>query len=397
MNVHEYQAKEILSSFGVRIQRGKVAQNTAEALSVAKELTSETGTSWFVVKAQIHAGGRGKGGGVKLAKGIDKIEEVSGSILGMDLVTPQTPPEGKRVHQVLIAEDVYYPGDSEPEEYYISVLLNRATGRNMIMYSTEGGMDIETVAEETPHLIFTEDVDPSVGLMPFQSRRVAFNLGLSGNAFKEMVRFVSSLYTAYVKSDSSLFEINPVLKTSDGKILAVDAKVSIDDNALFRHKDYQELRDLREENPIEVEAKEVGLSYVALDGNVGCMVNGAGLAMATMDLIKQAGGDPANFLDVGGTADAARVETAFRLILKDPNVKAILVNIFGGIVRCDRVAQGIVDAYKNMGDAIQVPIIVRLQGTNADVAKELIDNSGLEVQSAVLFQEAADKVQEALR
>ena len=397
MNVHEYQAKEILSSFGVRIQRGKVAQNTAEALSVAKELTSETGTSWFVVKAQIHAGGRGKGGGVKLAKGIDKIEEVSGSILGMDLVTPQTPPEGKRVHQVLIAEDVYYPGDSEPEEYYISVLLNRATGRNMIMYSTEGGMDIETVAEETPHLIFTEDVDPSVGLMPFQARRVAFNLGLSGNAFKEMVRFVSSLYTAYVKSDSSLFEINPVLKTSDDKILAVDAKVSIDDNALFRHKDYQELRDLREENPIEVEAKEVGLSYVALDGNVGCMVNGAGLAMATMDLIKQAGGDPANFLDVGGTADAARVETAFRLILKDPNVKAILVNIFGGIVRCDRVAQGIVDAYKNMGDAIQVPIIVRLQGTNADVAKELIDNSGLEVKSAVLFQEAADKVQETLR
>jgi succinyl-CoA synthetase beta subunit len=397
MNVHEYQAKEILSSFGVRIQRGKVAQNTAEALSVAKELTSETGTSWFVVKAQIHAGGRGKGGGVKLAKGIDKIEEVSGSILGMDLVTPQTPPEGKRVHQVLIAEDVYYPGDSEPEEYYISVLLNRATGRNMIMYSTEGGMDIETVAEETPHLIFTEDVDPSVGLMPFQARRVAFNLGLSRNAFKEMVRFVSSLYTAYVKSDSSLFEINPVLKTSDDKILAVDAKVSIDDNALFRHKDYQELRDLREENPVEVEAKEVGLSYVALDGNVGCMVNGAGLAMATMDLIKQAGGDPANFLDVGGTADAARVETAFRLILKDPNVKAILVNIFGGIVRCDRVAQGIVDAYKNMGDAIQVPIIVRLQGTNADVAKELIDNSGLEVHSAVLFQEAADKVQEALR
>jgi succinyl-CoA synthetase beta subunit len=397
MNVHEYQAKEILSSFGVRIQRGKVAQNTAEALSVAKELTSETGTSWFVVKAQIHAGGRGKGGGVKLAKGIDKIEEVSGSILGMDLVTPQTPPEGKRVHQVLIAEDVYYPGDSEPEEYYISVLLNRATGRNMIMYSTEGGMDIETVAEETPHLIFNEDVDPSVGLMPFQARRVAFNLGLSGNAFKEMVRFVSSLYTAYVKSDSSLFEINPVLKTSDDKILAVDAKVSIDDNALFRHKDYQELRDLREENPVEVEAKEVGLSYVALDGNVGCMVNGAGLAMATMDLIKQAGGDPANFLDVGGTADAARVETAFRLILKDPNVKAILVNIFGGIVRCDRVAQGIVDAYKNMGDAIQVPIIVRLQGTNADVAKELIDNSGLEVKSAVLFQEAADKVQETLR
>ena len=397
MNVHEYQAKEILSSFGVRIQRGKVAQTTAEAVTAAEVLSKETGTSWFVVKAQIHAGGRGKGGGVKLAKGIDKVEEVVESILGMDLVTPQTPPEGKRVHQVLIAEDVYYPGDVEPEEYYMSVLLNRSTGRNMIMYSTEGGMDIETVAEETPHLIFTEDVDPAVGLMPFQARRVAFNLGLSGNGFKEMVRFVTALYTAYVQSDSSLFEINPVLKTSDDKILAVDAKVSLDDNALFRHKDYQVLRDLREENPVEVEAKEVGLNYVALDGNVGCMVNGAGLAMATMDLIKQAGGEPANFLDVGGTADAARVETAFRLILKDPKVKAILVNIFGGIVRCDRVAQGIVDAYKNMGDTIQVPIIVRLQGTNADIAKELIDNSGLAVHSAVLFQEAADKVQEVLR
>ena len=397
MNVHEYQAKEILSSFGLRIQRGKVAQNTKDALTAAEALSEETGASWFVIKAQIHAGGRGKGGGVKLAKGIDKVEEVAGSILGMDLVTPQTPPEGKRVHQVLIAEDVYYPGDSEPEEYYMSVLLNRSTGRNMIMYSTEGGVDIETVAEETPHLIFTEDVDPAVGLMPFQARRVAFNLGLSGNGFKEMVRFVSALYTAYVQSDSSLFEINPVLKTSDDKILAVDAKVSLDENALFRHKDYQALRDLREENPVEVEAKEVGLNYVALDGNVGCMVNGAGLAMATMDLIKHAGGEPANFLDVGGTADAARVETAFRLILKDPKVKAILVNIFGGIVRCDRVAQGIVDAYKNMGDSIQVPIIVRLQGTNADIAKALIDNSGLAVHSAVLFQEAADKVQEVLR
>ena len=397
MNVHEYQAKEILSSFGVRIQRGKVAHTAKNALTVAQELSEETGTSWFVVKAQIHAGGRGKGGGVKLVKGIDKVEEVVDSILGMDLVTPQTPPEGKRVHQVLIAEDVYYPGASEPEEYYMSVLLNRSTGRNMIMYSTEGGVDIETVAEETPHLIFTEDIDPAVGLMPFQARRVAFNLGLSGNAFKEMTRFVTALYSAYVQSDSSLFEINPVLKTSDDKILAVDAKVSLDDNALFRHKDYQELRDVREENPVEVEAKEVGLNYVALDGNVGCMVNGAGLAMATMDLIKQAGGEPANFLDVGGTADAARVETAFRLILKDPKVKAILVNIFGGIVRCDRVAQGIVDAYKNMGDSIQVPIIVRLQGTNADIAKELIDNSGLAVHTAVLFQEAADKVQEVLR
>ena len=334
---------------------------------------------------------------MKLAKGIDKVEDVVDSILGMDLVTPQTPPGGKRVHQVLIAEDVYYPGASESEEYYMSVLLNRSTGRNMIMYSTEGGVDIETVAEETPHLIFTEDIDPAVGFMPFQARRVAFNLGLSGNAFKEMTRFVTALYSAYVHSDSSLFEINPVLKTSDDKILAVDAKVSLDDNALFRHKDYQELRDVKEENPVEVEAKEVGLNYVALDGNVGCMVNGAGLAMATMDLIKQAGGEPANFLDVGGTADAARVETAFRLILKDPKVKAILVNIFGGIVRCDRVAQGIVDACKNMGDSIQVPIIVRLQGTNVDIAKEMIDNSGLAVHTAVLFQEAADKVQEVLR
>jgi succinyl-CoA synthetase beta subunit len=396
MNLHEYQGKEILASFGVAIQKGIVAQSAEEAVSAAKALTEETGTGWHVIKAQIHAGGRGKGGGVKLAKNLDEVSSLADQIIGMHLVTPQTPPEGKPVHQVLVCEDVYYPGESETSEFYISVLLNRATGRNMIMYSTEGGMDIETVAEETPHLIFTEEIDPAVGMMPFQARKVAFNLGLSGQAFKEMTKFITALYTAYVNSDSSLFEINPVLKTSDNKILAVDAKVSIDDNALFRHKDYLALRDIREENPIEVEAGEVGLNYVDLDGNVGCMVNGAGLAMATMDLIKQAGGDPANFLDVGGTADAARVETAFRLILKDPNVKAILVNIFGGIVRCDRVAQGIVDAYKNLGDAINVPIIVRLQGTNADIAKELIDSSGLNVLSATAFQEAADKVQEAI-
>ena len=302
----------------------------------------------------------------------------------------------KKVNQVLIAEDVYYPGASEPSEYYMSVLLNRASGKNMIMYSTEGGMDIEAVAEATPHLIFTEEVDPALGLLPFQARKIAFNLGLSGAAFKDMTKFVSALYKAYMGSDASLFEINPVLKTSDDKIIAVDAKVTLDDNGLFRHKELEALRDLSEENPVEVEAREVGLNYVDLDGNVGCMVNGAGLAMATMDLIKQAGGDPANFLDVGGTADAARVETAFRLILKDPDVKAILINIFGGIVRCDRVAQGIVDAYKNLGDAIQVPIIVRLQGTNADIAKELIDSSGLNVLSATAFQEAADKVQEAI-
>ena len=395
MNLHEYQGKDILSGFGVRVQRGIVAQTAEEAVTAAKQLTEDTGTSWYVVKAQVHAGGRGKGGGVKLAKSIDEVATISDQIIGMNLITPQTSAEGKKVHQVLIAEDVYYPGESETEEYYMSVLLNRSTGRNMIMYSTEGGMDIETVAEETPHLIFTEEIDPAVGLLPFQARRVAFNLGLSGLAFKEMVKFVMSLYTAYIKSDSSLFEINPVLKTSDNKIMAVDAKVTIDDNALFRHKDYQALRDIREENPIEVEASALGLNYVDLDGNVGCMVNGAGLAMATMDLIKQAGGEPANFLDVGGTADAARVEAAFRIILKDPNVKAILINIFGGIVRCDRVAQGVIDAYKNMG-TIEVPIIVRLQGTNADIAKELIDSSGLDVQSAVQFQEAADKVQAVL-
>lgn len=395
MNLHEYQGKEILNSFGVEIQRGIVAHSPEEAVTAAKKLTEDTGTGWHVIKAQVHAGGRGKGGGVKLAKNLDEVRQIADDIIGMDLVTPQTSAEGKRVHQVLVTEDVYYPGDSEPEEFYMSVLLNRATSRNMIMYSTEGGMDIETVAEETPHLIFHEEIDPATGFLPFQARKVAFNLGLSGKAFKEMTKFVTALVTAYEKSDSALFEINPVLKTSDERIIAVDAKVTLDGNALYRHKDYMEMRDKREENPVEVEAGEVGLNYVDLDGNVGCMVNGAGLAMATMDLIKQAGGEPANFLDVGGTADAERVEAAFKLILKDPAVKAILVNIFGGIVRCDRVAQGIVDAYKNMGN-ISVPIIVRLQGTNADIAKELIDSSGLDVQSAIEFQEAADKVQAVL-
>jgi len=395
MNLHEYQGKEILSTFGVKIQKGIVVNTPQEAVTAAKKLTEETGTAWHVLKAQVHAGGRGKGGGVKLAKNLVEVESIADQIIGMQLITPQTSAEGKKVHQLLVAEDVYYPGETETSEFYISVLLNRTSGRNMIMYSTEGGMDIETVAEETPHLIFTEEIDPATGLLPFQARRVAFNLGLSGAAFKDMTKFVSALYTAYDKSDASLFEINPVLKTSDNKILAVDAKVTIDDNALFRHKDYLELRDIREENPIEVEAGKLGLNYVDLDGNVGCMVNGAGLAMATMDLIKQSGGEPANFLDVGGTADAARVEAAFQIILKDPEVKAILINIFGGIVRCDRVAQGVIDAYKNMG-TINVPIIVRLQGTNADIAKELIDNSGLDVQSAVEFQEAADKVQTVL-
>tara|TARA_B100000780_G_scaffold161872_1_gene113176 strand:+ start:12497 stop:13687 length:1191 start_codon:yes stop_codon:yes gene_type:complete len=395
MNLHEYQGKEMLNSFGVRIQRGMVANNVEEAVEAAKKLTEDTGTSWWVIKAQVHAGGRGKGGGVKLAKSLEEVKSISNDILGMHLVTPQTSSEGKLVNQILVAEDVYYPGESETSEFYMSVLLNRSTGRNMIMYSTEGGMDIETVAEQTPHLIFSEEVDPSVGLQGFQCRKIAFNLGLSGNAFKEMTKFVYSLYKAYDNTDSSLFEINPVLKTSDNKIMAVDAKVSLDDNALYRHKDYALLRDKREEEPTEVEAGEFGLNFVKLDGDVGCMVNGAGLAMATMDIIKMAGGNPANFLDVGGTADAKRVEQAFRIILKDSNVKAILVNIFGGIVRCDRVAQGIVDAYKNIGE-IPVPLIVRLQGTNAKEAKLLIDESGLKVESVILLQEAADKVAEVL-
>ena len=395
MNLHEYQGKEILNSFGVRIQRGIVASTAEEAVAAAQKLNEETGTSWWVVKAQVHAGGRGKGGGVKLAKSLDEVKSIANDILGMHLVTPQTSAEGKLVHQVLIAEDVYYPGESETSEFYMSVLLNRSTGRNMIMYSTEGGMDIEEVADKTPHLIFTEEIDPKVGLQGFQCRKIAFNLGLSGTAFKEMTKFVSALYAAYDGIDAALFEINPVLKTSDDKILAVDSKVALDGNALYRHKDYAELRDKREEDPTEVEAGEFGLNFVKLDGNVGCMVNGAGLAMATMDIIKQAGGNPANFLDVGGTADAARVEQAFRIIMKDKGVKAILVNIFGGIVRCDRVAQGVVDAYKNIGE-INIPIIVRLQGTNAVEAKKLIDESGLKVISAILLQEAADKVKEVL-
>ncbi len=395
MNLHEYQGKEILAQHGVNVQRGVVLDDLNEIENVSKKLVEETGTDWFVVKAQIHAGGRGKGGGVKIAKSKDDLKDVVSSILGMNLITPQTSKEGKLVRKVLIAEDVYYPGESETEEFYVSILLNRKTGKNMIMYSTEGGVDIESVAEKTPELIFYEDIDPLLGILPFQARKIAFNLGLSGKSFKEMVKFISLLYKSYVSSDSSLFEINPVLKTSDNKIMAVDAKVTLDDNALFRHNDYSKWRDLKEENPVEVEARELGLNYVDLDGNVGCMVNGAGLAMATMDLIKQSGGDPANFLDVGGTADAKRVEAAFRLILKDPNVKAILVNIFGGIVRCDRVAQGIVDAYNNLKN-ISVPIIVRLQGTNAEIAKEIIDNCDFKVYSATEFQEAADKIQEVL-
>lgn len=403
MNLHEYQGKAILKSFGVGIQEGIVAETPERAIEVAKQLQQETGTGWWVVKSQIHAGGRGKGkitgtdqSGVALAKSLEDVKRISENILGNVLVTIQTGHQGKKVNKVLIAQDVYYHGESKPKEFYMSVLLNRSTGRNIIMYSTEGGMDIESVAEKTPHLIFKEEIDPKVGIQSFQARKIAFNLGLSGNAFKEMTKFVMALYKAYDSIDASMFEINPLLKTSDDKIIAVDAKVNLDENALFRHKDYEAMRDKSEEDPTEVEAGEYNLNYVKLDGNVGCMVNGAGLAMATMDIIKLAGGEPANFLDVGGTANAARVEQAFRIILKDPNVKAILVNIFGGIVRCDRVAQGIVDAYKNIGN-IPVPIIVRLQGTNAIEAKKIIDDSGLKVFSAIQLKEAADLVNQLLK
>lgn len=399
MNLHEYQGKELLKSYGVAIQEGSVANTVEEAAAAYEAIKTRTGSKFAVVKAQIHAGGRGKGGGVKLVKSMDDLKEKAGNILGMMLKTPQTPGgmegPGKLVKKILIAEDAYVPSPDECDEYYISVLMDRERKCNVIIYSTEGGMDIETVAEETPHLVHKEYIDPTLGLQGFQARKIAFNLGLSGKAFKEMVRFISSLYKAFVGSDASLFEINPCTRTGEDRIIAVDCKVTLDDNALFRHPDLAALRDTDEEDPTEVEAKEYGLNYVQLEGNVGCMVNGAGLAMATMDIIKLSGGEPANFLDVGGTADAKRVEQAFRIILKDPGVKAILINIFGGIVRCDRVAQGVVDAYKNMGN-IKVPIIVRLQGTNADVAKKLIDDSGLAVKSAILLQEAADLVKEAV-
>ena len=395
MNLHEYQAKQILSSFGVPVPRGIMAETIDQAVDAAKEIQRLSGSQFCVVKAQIHAGGRGKGGGVKLAKSLEDAREKASIILGMNLITPQTGAQGKLVRKVLIQEDVYYPGNSETKEFYLSMLLNRQEGKAMIMYSTEGGMDIEEVAEHTPEKIFIENIDRKVGLQPFQCRNVAFNLGLSGEAHKNMVKFVKGIYDAYMGADCAMLEINPVLKTSDDKILAVDCKMRLDGNALYRHPDYAAMRDIHEEDPSEVEAGKYNLNYVKLNGNVGCMVNGAGLAMATMDIIKQSGGDPANFLDVGGTANAERVERAFRIILKDPAVKAILVNIFGGIVRCDRVAQGIVDAYKNIGN-IHVPIIVRLQGTNAVEAKKLIDDSGLEVHSAIQLKEAAELVSKVL-
>jgi len=399
MNLHEYQGKEMLASYGVSIQRGKIAHTVEEAVEAYQQLKIETNTQFCVVKAQIHAGGRGKGGGVKLAKNEEDLKQHAGNILGMMLKTPQTPGgmegPGKLVRKILIAEDTYAPDFDACKEYYVSILTDREKKRNVIIYSTEDGMNIEEVAEQTPHLVHKEYIDPHLGLLDFQKRAIAFNLGLSGAAYKDFIKFITNLYNAFIGSDATLFEINPCLKTGDDRIIAVDCKVSLDENSLFRHPDLEAMRDTDEEDPTEVEAKNYGLNYVKLDGNVGCMVNGAGLAMATMDIIKLSGGSPANFLDVGGTADAARVEQAFRIILRDTNVKAILINIFGGIVRCDRVAQGVVDAYRNMGN-INVPIIVRLQGTNADIAKKLIDESGLEVHSAILLQEAADLVKKVL-
>lgn len=396
MNLHEYQGKTILRKFGVSTPEGVLAFNPGEAINAAHELSRKTGTTRWAVKAQIHAGGRGKGGGVKIAKSTEEVGQYTDQIIGMMLVTPQTSAQGKLVRKVLIEENIYYAGTEPTLEFYMSVLLNRQEGKNMIMYSPRGGMDIEAVAEETPEAIFTELIDPKVGLTAFQARRIAFNLGLSGNSFKNMVKFVGVLYQAYIGADASLFEINPVIKAADGRIFAADAKVAIDGNALYRHPDIENMRDFDEEDPTEVEAGMHKLNYVKLDGNVGCMVNGAGLAMATMDMIKMSGGSPANFLDVGGTADAKRVEQAFRIIMKDRNVKAILVNIFGGIVRCDRVAQGIVDAYNNIG-TINIPIIVRLQGTNAEEGKALIDQSGLKVHSAIRLEDAAKLVDQVLK
>jgi succinyl-CoA synthetase beta subunit len=395
MNIHEFQGKSILRAYDVDIQEGFIAETPEQAVMVAREIEKKFNSKYFMVKAQIHAGGRGKGGGVKLARSPEEAGKLAGEIIGMRLVTPQTGPQGKKVNKVLIAQDVYYKGETEPDEFYISILLDRNTSRYVIIYSTEGGMDIEEVADKTPHLIFKEEIDPATGLQSFQTRNIAFNLGLSGMAFKNMQKFLEGVFDAFMSCDAQLLEINPVLKTSDNRVLAVDSKVVLDDNALFRHPDLSEMRDLKEEDPVEVEAGTHNLNFVKLDGNVGCMVNGAGLAMATMDIIKLSGGEPANFLDVGGGANAKTVEAGFRIILKDPAVKAILINIFGGIVRCDRVANGVVEAYKSVGE-IRVPVIVRLQGTNAIEAKEIIDNSGLKVLSAVSFKEAAEKVHEVL-
>ncbi|MFM6944738.1 MAG: ADP-forming succinate--CoA ligase subunit beta [Bacteroidota bacterium] len=404
MNLHEYQAKELLKRYNVPTQEGIAVETVEDAIKAYEQTATATNTKFVVMKAQIHAGGRGKGTmrevpeqhGVKVVKSAEEAGTVAKNILGNTLVTIQTGEAGKVVSKLLIAQDMYYDGPSDRKEFYLSILLDRAKKQNVIMYSTEGGMDIEEVAHHTPEKIHKEWIAPGMSLQAFQARNIAFNLGLSGDAFKNMVKFVTNLYNAYVGLDCSMLEINPLFKSADDKIIAVDCKMNIDDNAMMRHKDIEVLRDTSEEDPTEVEAGAFNLNYVKLDGNVGCMVNGAGLAMATMDMIKLAGGEPANFLDVGGTANAQTVEAGFRIIMKDPNVKAILINIFGGIVRCDRVAAGVIEAYNNLGN-INIPIIVRLQGTNAEVAKELIVNSGLKVQSAILLSEAASLVQAAIK
>jgi succinyl-CoA synthetase beta subunit len=402
MNLHEYQAKELLKKYNVPVQEGAACSTAEEAVAAYEQIKATSGSKFAVVKAQIHAGGRGKGAikenginGVKVGKSVEDIKEFAEKILGGTLVTIQTGPTGKVVNKILVAQDMYYDGPSERKEFYLSILLDRATGQNVIMYSTEGGMNIEDVAHDTPEKIFREHVHPSGGLLPFQARKIAFNLGVSGDAFKNMVKFVTNLYNAYVGLDCAMLEINPLFKAADDKVIAVDCKMNLDENALMRHPDLAAMRDITEEDPTEVEAGKFNLNFVKLDGNVGCMVNGAGLAMATMDMIKLSGGEPANFLDVGGTANAQTVEAGFKIILQDPNVKAILINIFGGIVRCDRVASGVIEAYKNLGN-ISIPIIVRLQGTNAAEAKKLIDESGLKVQSAILLSEAADLVKKAV-
>ncbi len=402
MNLHEYQSKELLKKYNVPVQEGIAVDNVMAAEEAYRQIKTQTNNNFAVIKAQIHAGGRGKGKivgteqrGVAVAKSLEDISTIAKNILGHTLVTIQTGEAGKKVNKILIAQDVYYPGPNPIKEFYLSILMDRAKGRNVIIYSTEGGMDIESVAKETPDKIFKEWIHPADGLQPFQARKIAFNLGLKGNAFKSCVKFVTNLYNAYLGLDCSMLEINPLFKTSDDKMIAVDCKMNLDDNALMRHPDLAAMRDVSEEDPTEVEAGQYNLNFVKLDGNVGCMVNGAGLAMATMDMIKLSGGEPANFLDVGGTANAQTVEAGFRIILKDPNVIAILINIFGCIVRCDRVASGVIDAYKKMGN-IEIPIIVRLQGTNASEAKKLIDESGLKVQSAILLSEAADLVKKAV-
>ncbi|MBU2492791.1 MAG: ADP-forming succinate--CoA ligase subunit beta [Bacteroidetes bacterium] len=386
MKIHEYQGKEILRKFNVPVPEGKVAFTPDEAVNAAKEI----GGNLWVVKAQIHAGGRGKGGGVKIAKSLDEVKQLAGELLGMTLITHQTGPEGRLVKRILIEQGV-----NIDKELYVGITLDRVQSKNVIMVSTEGGVEIEKVAEENPELIIKEAVDPAVGIQGYQARKLAFGLGLEGTQFKNAVKFLTGLYKVYEATDASIAEINPLVVTKEGNVIALDAKINFDDNALYRHPDLVEYRDLDEEEPLEIEASRFNLNYIKLDGNVGCMVNGAGLAMATMDIIKLAGGEPANFLDVGGGANKETVANGFKIILSDPNVKAILINIFGGIVRCDRVAQGVIDAVNEI--KVTVPIVVRLEGTNAKEAGELLDKSGLNFEVAVSLEDAAKKVTAVLK